>query len=129
MRHRSAAGPSYRLLTVVFLCGAFMGMPARSEAPDGLAGIWEPVNYGEHLSLSTGPPELGRNHRNLNLVIEGLRLLGDLAGHGSGLKQTFESLRHANDSEAVAAALLQMSSQLEASQASVDAFRSMRTKN
>jgi hypothetical protein len=79
--------------------------------------------------VSTGLPELGRKHRNLNLVIEGLRLLGDLTGQGSGLKQTFESLRQANDPDAVSAALLQMSSQLEASKASVEVFQSTRAAN
>lgn len=113
--------------------------PAEGDVADWQmedADSWVEANFSEFDefeqsvdSVSTGLPELGRRHRNLNLVIEGLRLLGDLTGQGSGLKQTFESLRHANDPETVSAALLQMSSQLEASKASVEVFQSMHTTN
>jgi hypothetical protein len=94
------------------------------------ANSWVEANFTEFAEfeqtvdhVSAGLPELGRKHRNLNLVLEGLRLLGDLTGQGSGLKQSFESLRHANDLDSVSAALLQMTSELEASKASVEAFQ------
>ncbi len=93
---------------------------------------WVETNFSEFEefeqtvdSVSAGLPELGRKHRNLNLVLEGLSLLGELTGQGSGLKQSFESLRQAKDLDSVSAALLQMSSQLEASKASVEEFQSM----
>jgi hypothetical protein len=110
--------------------------PADGETADGQTddtGSWVEANFAEFGEfeqsvdyVSTGLPELGRKHRNLNLVLEGLRLLGDLTGQGSSLKQSFESLRQANDLDTVSAALLQMSSQLEASKASVEVFQSMR---
>lgn len=74
-------------------------------------------------SVSAGLPELGGKHRNLNMVIEGFKLLGILTGQSSGLKNSFESLRQANDPDSVAAAIQQMSSQLDASMASVETFR------
>lgn len=93
---------------------------------------WVETNFSEFEefeqtvdSVSAGLPELGRKHRNLNLVLEGLSLLGELTGQSSGLKQSFESLRQAKDLDSVSAALLQMSSQLEASKASVEEFQSM----
>lgn len=71
-------------------------------------------------------PELGRKHRNLNLVLEGLRLLGDLTGQGGGLRRSLQNLSSARDLDAVSAALLDMNAQLEASKASVTAFQTLR---
>ena len=93
---------------------------------------WVETNFSEFEEfeqtvdeVSTGLPELGRKHRNLNLVLEGLSLLGDLTGQGSNLKQSLESLRQAKDLDSVSAALLQLNSELEASKASVEEFQSM----
>jgi photosystem II stability/assembly factor-like uncharacterized protein len=109
--------------------------PADGETADWQTddtGSWAEANFTEFGEfeqtvdyVSAGLPELGRKHRNLNLVLEGLRLLGDLTGQGSGLKESFQSLRDANDLDSVSAALLQMSSQLEASKASVETFQAV----
>lgn len=95
---------------------------------------WVETNFSEFEefeqtvdSVSEGLPELGRKHRNLNLVLEGLALLGDLTGQGSSLKLSLESLRQAKDLDSVSAALLQLNSELEASKASVEEFQSIGT--
>jgi hypothetical protein len=74
--------------------------------------------------VATGLPELGSKHRNLNLLLEGLKLLGDLTGQGNGLKDAFAGLRQARDPASVSAALLGLHSQLDAAKASVTAFES-----
>ncbi|HLF11520.1 MAG TPA: YCF48-related protein [Gammaproteobacteria bacterium] len=73
-------------------------------------------------TVATGLPEMGSKHRNLNLLLEGLKLLRDLAGEGAGLKDAFTGLREARDPASVSAALLEMHAQLEAAQVSVTAF-------
>ena len=74
--------------------------------------------------IAVGVPEVGRKHRNLNLLTVGLKLLGDLTGQGSGLKNAFASLRQASDLESTSAALGAMAAELEAMRASVAAFDS-----
>ena len=73
-------------------------------------------------TVATGLPEIGSKHRNLNLLLEGLKLLGDLTGQGSGLKDAFASLRQARDPASVSAALLGLHAELEAAKVSVTAF-------
>jgi photosystem II stability/assembly factor-like uncharacterized protein len=75
-------------------------------------------------TVASGLPEVGRRHRNLNLVLEGLRLLGDLTGQGGGLKDAFVTLREAKDPDSVSAALVGLHSQLDAARTSVAAFES-----
>jgi photosystem II stability/assembly factor-like uncharacterized protein len=74
--------------------------------------------------IAVGVPEVGRKHRNLNLLTVGLQLLSDLSGQGSGLKNAFASLRQAGDLESTSAALGAMAAELEAMRASVAAFDS-----
>jgi hypothetical protein len=105
----------------------------------GAAGVAEPAadaelgwveanftEFGEFEAafdtVATGLPEIGNKHRNLNLLLEGLKLLGDLTGQGNGLKDAFASLRQARDPATVSAALLGMHAQLEAAKVSVTAF-------
>jgi len=90
---------------------------------------WVEANYTEFGafettfdSVATGLPAIGSKHRNLNLLLEGLKLLGDLTGQGSGLKDAFASLRQARDPASVSAALLGMHAQLEAAKTSLTAF-------
>ena len=73
-------------------------------------------------AVSTGLPAIGSKHRNLNLLLEGLKLLGDLTGQSNGFKGAFASLRQARDPASISAALLEMHAQLEAAQVSVTAF-------
>jgi photosystem II stability/assembly factor-like uncharacterized protein len=113
--------------------------PAEGETAAWQTGgetSWVEANFDDFsefeqsiVTVSSGLPELGRKHRNLNLVIEGLRLLGDLTGQGGDLQQSFQSLREAKDHDSVSAALLQMRSQLDASKASIEEFQSMRVSH
>jgi photosystem II stability/assembly factor-like uncharacterized protein len=75
-------------------------------------------------AVATGVPQLGRKHRNLNLVMVGLKLLGDLTGQSGSLKEAFAALRQARDLKSASAALTGVHSQLEAMQASVASFKS-----
>ena len=77
-------------------------------------------------SLSAGLPALGRRHRNLNLVMEGLKLLGELTGEGGGLKDAFAGLRKARDADSVSASLANLHAQLDAAKSSVASFQSAR---
>ncbi|MDH4125659.1 MAG: YCF48-related protein [Gammaproteobacteria bacterium] len=109
-------------------------MEASFEATDSWpaddSGSWVETNYPDFEDfeqgvdyVSSGLPALGSKHRNLNLLIEGLKLFSDLSAQGSGLKQAFANLREARDADSVAAALLELSTQVEASRASVQSFR------
>jgi photosystem II stability/assembly factor-like uncharacterized protein len=71
-------------------------------------------------------PALGRKHRNVNLVLVGLKLLGDLTGQGGGLREAFASLRQAKDSAGASAALADVHTQLDAMKTSVESFHSSR---
>jgi photosystem II stability/assembly factor-like uncharacterized protein len=116
------------------LAAAGDGVPADggAAAPGVDANLgWVEANFTEFGefeatfdTVATGLPELGRKHRNLNLLLEGLKLLGDLTGQGNGLKDAFAGLRQARDPASVSAALLGMHSQLDAARASVTAFES-----
>jgi photosystem II stability/assembly factor-like uncharacterized protein len=75
-------------------------------------------------TVAEGLPEIGRKHRNLNLLLQGLQLLGDLTGQGGGVKEAFVNLRQAKDLNSVSAALLGLRSQLDAAKTSVTAFES-----
>ena len=78
-------------------------------------------------SVSTGVPQLGRKHRNLNMVNYGLKLLGDLTGQGSSLKQAFASLRQAKSAEDASAAFTSLHAQLDGMKTSADAFKTAKT--
>jgi hypothetical protein len=73
--------------------------------------------------IALGVPEVGRKHRNLNLLTVGLKLLGELTGQGGGLKNAFASLRQARDVESTSAAIGAMATELDAMRASVEAFQ------
>jgi photosystem II stability/assembly factor-like uncharacterized protein len=75
--------------------------------------------------IAVGVPEVGRKHRNLNLLTVGLQLLSELTGRGSGLKNAFTSLGQARDLESTSAALGAMSAELDAMRSSVAAFESV----
>lgn len=75
-------------------------------------------------SIASGVPQMSRKHRNLNLVMVGFKLLGDLTGQGNGLKESFAGLRQANSLDSASQALLGLHTQLDAMKASVDTFRS-----
>ncbi len=74
-------------------------------------------------SVSTGVPQLGRKHRNLNMAVYGLKLLGDLTGQGSSLKQAFAGLRQAKSAEDASAAFTSLHAQLDGMKTSVDDFQ------
>jgi photosystem II stability/assembly factor-like uncharacterized protein len=100
-----------------------------AAAGDTGAADWFEANvpeFGEFEAtidtVAVGLPEIGRKHRNLNLLLQGLQLLGDLTGQGSGVKEAFMSLRQAKDLNSVSAALLGLHSQLDAAKTSVTAF-------
>lgn len=77
-------------------------------------------------SIASGVPQLGRKHRNLNLVVFGLKLLGDLTGQGNGLKESFSGLRQANSLDTASQALLGLHTQVDAMKASVETFRTVK---
>ncbi|HLF11541.1 MAG TPA: YCF48-related protein, partial [Gammaproteobacteria bacterium] len=102
-----------------------------AAAGDAAATGWFEANVPEFSefeatidTVAAGLPEIGRKHRNLNLLLQGLQLLGDLTGQGSGVKEAFVSLRQAKDLNSVSAALLGLHSQLDAAKTSVTAFES-----
>jgi hypothetical protein len=74
-------------------------------------------------AVAVGAPQLGRKHRNLNMLMFGLKLLGDLTGQGSGLKEAFVSLRQAKSLDSASAALTNLHTQLDSLKTSVEAFR------
>jgi photosystem II stability/assembly factor-like uncharacterized protein len=73
--------------------------------------------------IASEAPELGRRYRNANIVMLGLKLLSDLTGQGSGLKEALASLRQAKDAAAASAALESLHGQLDAMKTSVEAFK------
>jgi photosystem II stability/assembly factor-like uncharacterized protein len=103
--------------------------PGAETDPALADAAWVEANYTDFDAFETtfdsvamGLPAIGSKHRNLNLLLEGLKLLGDLTGQGSGLKDAFASLRQAKDPASVSTALLAMHAQLEAAKVSVTAF-------
>jgi hypothetical protein len=112
--------------------------PAEAGAAGGVAADagWVETHFAEVEALATtvdaaatGLPELGRKHRNLNLLLEGLALAGDLTGRGGSVKQAFAGLRQAKDPTSVSAALLDMRSQIEGAKTSVTAFEDAKIGN
>jgi photosystem II stability/assembly factor-like uncharacterized protein len=108
---------------------------AGEAAVEGQALGWIEANYADFGtfestidSVATGLPELGRKHRNLNLLLEGLRVFGDLTGQGGGIKNAFGSLRQAKDPASVSMALLELHGQLDAAKTSVTSFESVSTQ-
>ncbi|MGQ0835559.1 MAG: hypothetical protein ACT4O5_11710, partial [Gammaproteobacteria bacterium] len=77
-------------------------------------------------TVSTGVPAMGRKHRNLNLAMFGLRLLGELTGQGGGLKQAFVTLRQSKDAASASTALQSLHGQLDAMKVSVESFKTSR---
>jgi len=74
-------------------------------------------------TVATGVPAMATRHRNLNLVMLGLDLLGDVTGQGSGLKEAFTTLRQAKDLNSASSALQALHGQLDAMKTSVESFR------
>jgi photosystem II stability/assembly factor-like uncharacterized protein len=107
------------------------GSAGGASAP---AGDWSSASVDQQLaqmqstidSVASGVPAMGSKHRNLNLVMFGLKLLGDLTGQGNGLKEAFASLRQSQDLGAASAALQSLHGQLDAMKTSVDTFQSVR---
>jgi photosystem II stability/assembly factor-like uncharacterized protein len=108
------------------------GSAGEAAAVEGQDLGWIEANYADFDtfestidSVATGLPELGRKHRNLNLLLEGLRVFGDLTGQGGGIKSAFGSLRQAKDPASVSMALLELHGQLDAAKTSVTSFESV----
>jgi len=78
-------------------------------------------------SVSAGVPQLGRKYRNLNMAMFGLKLLGDLTGQGSSLKDSFAGLRQAKNAADASAALTNLHTQLDGMKSSVDMFRASKS--
>jgi photosystem II stability/assembly factor-like uncharacterized protein len=77
-------------------------------------------------TVATGVPAMGRKHRNLNLAMFGLQLLGDLTGQSGGLKQAFMNLTQSKDAASASTALQSLHGQLDAMKVSVESFKSAR---
>jgi hypothetical protein len=77
-------------------------------------------------TVTTGVPAMGRKHRNLNLAMFGLQLLGDLSGQSGGLKQAFTTLVQSKDAASASTALQSLHGQLDAMKSSVEMFKSIR---
>jgi hypothetical protein len=109
------------------------GGAAAASAPAS-AGDWSSPAVDQQLAqiqgtvdaIASGVPAMGSKNRNLNLVLLGLKLLGDLTGQGNGLKETFTSLRQSPDLGAASTALQNLHGQLDAMKTSVATFQSAR---
>lgn len=110
---------------------------AAVEAAEGSAsagGDWSDAAVDQQLaqlqttvdSVATGVPALGSKHRNLNLVMFGLQLLGDLTGQGNGLKEAFTSLTQSKDLGTASAALQNLHGTLDSMKTSVQTFQTAR---
>jgi photosystem II stability/assembly factor-like uncharacterized protein len=103
-------------------------------AADSAGGDWSSAAVDQQLeqleatveTVATGVPAMGRKHRNLNLAMFGLKLLGDLTGQGGGLKQAFASLVQSKDATSASTALQSLHGQLDAMKASVESFKATR---
>jgi photosystem II stability/assembly factor-like uncharacterized protein len=73
-------------------------------------------------SIASEAPQLGQRYRNVNIATFGLKLLADLTGQSSGLREAFATLRQAKDSAAASTALTNLQSQIDAMKTSVEAF-------
>jgi hypothetical protein len=106
--------------------GAVSGVPA--------GGDWSSTGVDQELAqlqttvdaVASGVPAMGSKNRNLNLLMFGLKLLGDLTGQGTGLKEAFTSLRQSQDPGGASAALQSLYGQLDAMKASVESFQNAR---
>lgn len=100
----------------------------QAAVPWSDAGVQQQLTQlqGTVESIATGVPQMGRKHRNLNMVMFGLDLLADLTGQGDGLKSAFSGLLQAKDLNAAAQALTGMHTQLDAMKTSVDTFKTAR---
>jgi photosystem II stability/assembly factor-like uncharacterized protein len=77
-------------------------------------------------TVATGVPAMGRKHRNLNLAMFGLQLLGDLTGQSGSLKQAFTTLMQSKDAASASTALQSLHGQLDAMKTSVESFKTKR---
>jgi len=101
---------------------------------DASAGDWSNAGVDQQLAqlqstvdtVATGVPAMGSKHRNLNLVMFGLQLLGDLTGQGNGLKEAFTSLRQSPDLGSASTALQNLHSTLDSMKTSVESFQTVR---
>lgn len=108
------------------------GSGAASGVPAG--GDWSSTGVDQELAqlqttvdaVASGVPAMGSKNRNLNLLMFGLKLLGDLTGQGNGLKEAFTSLRQSQDPGGASAALQSLHGQLDAMKASVESFQNAR---
>jgi photosystem II stability/assembly factor-like uncharacterized protein len=110
------------------------GAEASGET-DGAAGAdWSSPAEEQQLAqlqstvemVATGVPAMGRKHRNLNLAMFGLQLLGDLTGQSGGLKEAFRNLVQSKDPASASTALQSLHGQLDAMKTSVEAFKATR---
>ncbi|MGQ0429926.1 MAG: WD40/YVTN/BNR-like repeat-containing protein, partial [Gammaproteobacteria bacterium] len=116
-----------RLDTIVASAGSASGAAAEG-------GDWSDAAVDQQLAqlqstidaVATGGPTLGSKHRNLNLLMVGLQLLGDLTGQGNGLKEAFNSLRQSKDLATASSALQNLHGTLVSMRTSVESFQSAR---
>jgi hypothetical protein len=107
---------------------------AAGSGGSGAGGDWSNAAVEQQLAqlqstvdtVATGVPAMGRKHRNLNLAMFGLQLLGDITGQSGGLKQSFMSLVQSKDAAAASTAMQSLHGQLDAMKASVETFKSSR---
>ncbi|MGH8285296.1 MAG: WD40/YVTN/BNR-like repeat-containing protein, partial [Steroidobacteraceae bacterium] len=100
----------------------------------GSSGDWSSPAVDQQLAqmqatvetVASGVPAMGRKHRNLNLAMFGLKLLGDLTGQGGGLKQAFATLQQSKDAASASAALQSLHGQLDAMKMGVESFKAAR---
>jgi photosystem II stability/assembly factor-like uncharacterized protein len=114
---------------------------AAVEAAGGAAGAgaaaggdWSSAAVDQQLAqmqstidtVASGVPTMGSKHRNLNLVMLGLQLLGDLTGQGNGLKEAFTNLRQSQDLGSASTALQSLHGTLDSMKTSVESFQTAR---
>jgi photosystem II stability/assembly factor-like uncharacterized protein len=105
---------------------------AGATAPNG--GDWSNATVDQNLAqlqatvdtVANGVPAMARKHRNLNLVMLGLDVLGDLTGQGSSLKAAFTTLKQSKDLGTASTALQDLHGQVEAMKANVELFKTAR---
>ena len=107
---------------------------AANSGGSGPSGDWSNAAVDQQLAqlqatvdtVATGVPAMGRKHRNLNLAMFGLQLLGDLSGQSGGLKQAFTGLVQSKDAASASTALQTLHGQLDAMKTSVETFKASR---
>jgi hypothetical protein len=105
-----------------------------ADAGAAVGGDWSSAAVDQQLAqmqstidtVASGVPTMGSKHRNLNLVMLGLQLLGDLTGQGNGLKEAFTNLRQSQDLGSASTALQSLHGTLDSMKTSVESFQTAR---